>query len=74
MIGISTFAYDDLSLQDALSLIEDQAECAEIFSEGLHDLLQMADVVFSYDLHYTVHAPSMDINISSIGNLSDVHV
>ncbi len=66
MIGISSFAFSELPLDDALSKIEGITNCAEIFSEGLHDLLRSNEIVFSHDLTYTVHSPSTDMNLSSI--------
>ncbi|MBP2030928.1 sugar phosphate isomerase/epimerase [Methanohalophilus levihalophilus] len=66
MIGVSSFAYHDLPLSEALSRIENIAPCAEIFSEGQHDLLNENEVAFSYDLEYTVHAPTSDLNLASI--------
>ena len=66
MIGISSFAFHDLPLAQALEKIESLTDCAEIFSEGRHDLLREEEVAFSYDLTYTVHAPSTDINLASV--------
>jgi sugar phosphate isomerase/epimerase len=66
MIGISSFAYHDLSLGEALQNIEHVANCAEIFSEGKHDLFRQDEIAFSYELEYTVHAPSTDLNFASI--------
>ncbi|MDA0525088.1 sugar phosphate isomerase/epimerase family protein [Methanococcoides alaskense] len=47
-------------------MIEPMADCVEIFSEGLHDLFREEELAFSYDLKYTVHAPSTDMNLSSL--------
>ena len=66
MIGVSSFAYHDLTLSEALGKIESIAPCAEIFSEGRHDLFNESEVALSYDLKYTVHAPTSDLNLASI--------
>ncbi|MEL4305586.1 sugar phosphate isomerase/epimerase family protein [Methanococcoides sp. LMO-2] len=66
MIGISSFAFHELSLSEALGKIEPMADCAEIFSEGRHDLIREEELAYSYDLKYTVHAPSTDMNLSSL--------
>ncbi len=66
MIGVSSFAYHDMPLPDALAKIENIASCAEIFSEGQHDLLKENEISLSYDLKYTVHAPTSDLNLASI--------
>lgn len=66
MIGVSSFAYHDMPLSEALGKIESIAQCAEIFSEGQHDLLNNHEITSSYNLRYTVHAPTSDLNIASI--------
>jgi sugar phosphate isomerase/epimerase len=66
MIGISSFAFHELPLSEALDKIEPMADCAEIFSEGVHDLFREEEMAYSYDLKYTVHAPSTDMNLSSL--------
>ncbi|WP_445474789.1 sugar phosphate isomerase/epimerase family protein [Methanococcoides methylutens] len=66
MIGVSSFAFHELPLSEALGKIEQIADCAEIFSEGAHDIFREDELVFSYDLKYTVHAPSTDMNLSSL--------
>ncbi|WP_440953438.1 sugar phosphate isomerase/epimerase family protein [Methanococcoides sp. FTZ1] len=67
MIGVSSFAFYELPLTEALEKIEQMSDCAEIFSEGMHDLFREGrELAFSYDLKYTVHAPSTDLNLSSL--------
>ncbi len=66
MIGISSFAFSELPLCEALEKIGNLTNCAEIFSEGKHDLFFEKELTFSYDLTYTVHSPSTDVNLSSI--------
>ncbi len=65
MIGISSLALSDESLEHALESIESAVDLAEIFSEGRHDLFQNASILSSYNLKYSVHAPTLDINIAS---------
>ena len=66
MIGISSYAFHDLPLSAALEKIEGMSECAEIYSEGLHDIFRHAQTPLSYNLKYSVHAPTTDLNIASI--------
>ncbi len=66
MIGISTYAYRQLSLYQALEIIEKKVSCAEIFSEGPHDLLKDSETPLSFNLKYAVHAPCTDLNIACI--------
>lgn len=66
MIGISSYAFHDLPLSRALEKIEGMSECAEIYSEGLHDLFRDAQTPLSYNLKYCVHAPNTDLNIASL--------
>jgi sugar phosphate isomerase/epimerase len=66
MIGISSYAFHDLPLPVALENIERISGCAEIYSEGLHDLFRNPEVPLSYDMKYSVHAPNSDLNIGSI--------
>ncbi|NYT19645.1 MAG: sugar phosphate isomerase/epimerase [Methanosarcinales archaeon] len=66
MIGVSSFAFHELPLSEALGKIEQIADCAEIFSEGSHDIFRENELAFSYDLKYTLHAPSTDMNLSSL--------
>ncbi|MCD4767726.1 MAG: sugar phosphate isomerase/epimerase [Methanosarcinales archaeon] len=66
MIGISSYAFHNLPLSAALENIESISKCAEIYSEGLHDIFRHTQTPLSYDLKYSVHAPTTDLNISSI--------
>jgi sugar phosphate isomerase/epimerase len=67
-IGISTWAYQDLSLGDALERICPLSDNAEILCEARHSLLDPANLeaVDSFSLKYTVHGLITDINIASI--------
>lgn len=69
-IGASTLAGIEYSLENALEFIEslglDYAELVHQFpSEEI-----TPDVLESYDLKYSIHAPFMDVNIASLQNQS----
>jgi len=49
MIGISSYAFHDLPLSGALEKIEGMSRCAEIYSEGMHDIFRHAQTPLSYD-------------------------
>jgi len=66
MIGISSYAYQSLPLSQALEQIEKISGCAEIYSEGMHDIFRHPQIPHSYNLIYSVHAPTTDLNIASI--------
>ncbi|AEH61779.1 Xylose isomerase domain protein TIM barrel [Methanosalsum zhilinae DSM 4017] len=66
MIGISTYAYRQFPLYQALETIEGKVQCAEIFSEGPHDILKDTETPLSFNLKYAVHAPCTDLNIACI--------
>ncbi|NLZ29961.1 MAG: sugar phosphate isomerase/epimerase, partial [Methanomicrobiales archaeon] len=55
----------DRSLEEALDLISAQTGLAEILSDGPHSLFRSEEACYSFDLEYTVHAPTADINIAS---------
>ncbi|MDL2261808.1 sugar phosphate isomerase/epimerase, partial [Methanimicrococcus sp. OttesenSCG-928-J09] len=67
MIGISTLAYSNKDLATALSEIEKSAAHAEIFTEGTHDIIHTKNggILPSFSLSYSLHAPTMDINLAS---------
>jgi sugar phosphate isomerase/epimerase len=52
-------------LADALEILSAHTGTVEILSDARHDLLGGTDACFSFDLRYTVHAPTTDINIAS---------
>ena len=68
MIGISTLAYSDKDLAECLSEIEKNAPLAEIFSEGIHDVIHSGkgDILSSFSLSYSIHAPTQDINLAAV--------
>ena len=66
MIGLSTLAFTDVYLDEALDEIEGLCDHAEIFSDKKHDLFPDPDILSSFDLSYSIHAPTMDINIASV--------
>ena len=67
-IGISTWAYQDLSLGDALERIISLSDNAEILCEAQHSLLDPSNLeaLDSFSLKYTVHGLITDVNIASI--------
>ncbi|MFW5638807.1 MAG: sugar phosphate isomerase/epimerase family protein [Methanoculleus sp.] len=64
-IGCSTCCLMDRSLGEALDLVASRTRLAEIFSDGPHSLFCSEEICYSFDLRYTVHAPTADINIAS---------
>ena len=67
-LGISTWAYLDHSLDQALERITLLSNRAEILCEGRHSLFRSEnlDIASSYSLKYSIHGPIADINIASI--------
>lgn len=67
-IGISTWAYQDLALEEALERLSQLSDHAEILCEARHSLLDPAnlEVLESFNLRYTVHGLVTDVNIASI--------
>jgi sugar phosphate isomerase/epimerase len=67
-IGISTWAYQDLSIDEALERISLLSDNAEILCEARHSLLDPANLesLESFSLEYTVHGLITDVNIASI--------
>lgn len=67
-IGISTWAYQDLPLTEALERISALSDHAEILCESRHSLLdpENQEIVESFPLRYTVHGLVTDVNVASI--------
>jgi sugar phosphate isomerase/epimerase len=67
-IGISTWAYQDLPLRDALERISLLSDNAEILCEARHSLLDSTNLeaLESFNLNYTVHGLITDVNIASV--------
>jgi sugar phosphate isomerase/epimerase len=67
-IGISTWAYQDLSLGDALERISSLSDNAEVLCEARHSLLDPSNLeaLDSFSLKYTVHGLITDVNIASV--------
>lgn len=67
-LGISTWAYQDLPLPQALERISLLSGRAEILCEARHSLLcpENLESTFSFSLKYTVHGLVADVNIASI--------
>jgi sugar phosphate isomerase/epimerase len=70
MIGISCTAFSADPPKVWLDRIVGNFELWEIFSEASHSIVsnfkEFKDLLPSYDLHYSVHAPICDINVASI--------
>lgn len=66
LLGCSTWCLMDRELADVLSILAERTDAVEILSDARHDLLASSEVCSSFDLHYTVHAPTTDINIASV--------
>ncbi|QSZ66300.1 sugar phosphate isomerase/epimerase [Methanofollis aquaemaris] len=64
MYGISTYALHTLPLAEALDRIAALTGYVEVMDDGLH-FLENAEPLLSYDLRYTIHAPSRSVNIAS---------
>ncbi len=67
-IGISTWAYQDLPLGEALERISSLSDNAEILCEAQHSLFDQSNLeaLESFSLKYTVHGLITDVNIASI--------
>ena len=67
-LAVSTWAYLELQLDQALERISRLASRAEILCEGRHSLFKAdnLEIASSFPLKYTVHGMIADINIASI--------
>jgi sugar phosphate isomerase/epimerase len=67
-IGISTWAYQDLPLAEALEKISELSGRAEILCEARHSLLdrENLEALESFSLDFTVHGLVTDVNIASV--------
>ncbi|EJG06456.1 Xylose isomerase domain-containing protein TIM barrel [Methanofollis liminatans DSM 4140] len=63
-IGVSTYCMMHRPLGDALETLSQETGLIEILSDSLHSLFLYAEVCASFDLRYTVHAPTTDLNIA----------
>lgn len=64
-VGASTYCFMDRSLGEALETLAGAVPLVEILSDSSHSLFSCADVCASFDLRYTVHAPTTDLNIAA---------
>lgn len=64
-LGCSTWCLMDKSLFEALEILSERTDTVEILADARHDLLSESESCASFDLTYTVHAPTTDINIAS---------
>ncbi|VVB67532.1 Xylose isomerase-like TIM barrel [uncultured archaeon] len=67
-LGISTWAFQNLSMAEALARISQLSDRAEILCEARHSLLrpENLEALPSFSLKFTVHGLVADINIASI--------
>ncbi|WP_067048354.1 sugar phosphate isomerase/epimerase family protein [Methanofollis ethanolicus] len=64
-VGASTYCLMDRPLVEALEALARAVPLVEILSDSSHSLFSCADVCTSFDLRYTVHAPTSDLNIAT---------
>lgn len=64
MYGVSTYALHSLPLPAALDQIAELTDCVEVMDDGCH-YIENAEPLLSYDLKYSIHAPSRSVNIAS---------
>jgi sugar phosphate isomerase/epimerase len=67
-LAVSTWAYLDMPLEQALERISELSDRAEILCEAKHSLFrpENLEMASSFSLKYSVHGPIADINIASI--------
>ena len=65
MFGVSTFCLHQEPLSDALEKLSEITGFVEIMDDGPHYLAN-ADLLDSFSLSYTLHAPSRGVNIASL--------
>jgi sugar phosphate isomerase/epimerase len=65
MIGISTFCLHKIPLREALDRIVSVTDQVEVMDDGLH-FLSDPELLESYSLHLSLHAPCRSVNIASI--------
>lgn len=66
-IGISTLCFSEKPLKDALDWSEQRVRTVEILDGGMHTLFPSnVELLKSYSLKYSIHAPVGDVNIASI--------
>ncbi|MDD4256000.1 MAG: sugar phosphate isomerase/epimerase [Methanofollis sp.] len=64
MYGVSTYALHSLPLPAALEQIAELTDYVEVMDDGCH-YIESAEPLLSYDLRYSIHAPSRSVNIAS---------
>lgn len=64
-IGCSTYSLIDRPLAEALEVLSACTDRVEVLSDAGHSLFFEHETCNSFLLHYSVHAPSGDINIAS---------
>ncbi len=71
-VGISCPAFSANPLEDWIVPVFEEFDHWEIFSEAFHSILyhyqDMEDVLPSYDMSYSIHAPICDVNVAAISD------
>jgi len=65
MFGVSTFCLHQVPLPEALEKISALTDRIEVMDEGLH-YLEDAELLLSYDRHFSIHTPCRGTNIASL--------
>lgn len=63
--GISSFCLHDRPLTEALERLVELTDTVEVMDEGCHRLHDTT-VLETFDLEYTIHAPSRGVNLASL--------
>lgn len=63
--GISSFCLNERPLTEALERLADLTDSVEVMDEGCHRLHD-TELLETYDLEYSIHAPSRGVNLASL--------
>ncbi|HOT95258.1 MAG TPA: sugar phosphate isomerase/epimerase family protein [Methanoregulaceae archaeon] len=63
--GISSFCLHDRPLSEALERLSELTRVVEVMDEGCHRLHD-TELLETFDLEYTIHAPSRGVNLASL--------
>lgn len=63
--AISSFCLNDMPLEMALDQLSAITDCIEVMDEGCHHF-DDTTILETFDLRYTVHAPSRGVNLASL--------
>ncbi|MBR4504428.1 MAG: sugar phosphate isomerase/epimerase [Candidatus Methanomethylophilaceae archaeon] len=71
-IGISCTEFSANPIEDWLIPVFEEFDHWEIFSEAFHSVLyhadEMEDILPSYDMSYSIHAPICDVNVAAVSD------